>query len=195
MADAVKLTQSTVDSVLSILSSFRKNDDIKTGSISANKEYNYNRINPVYTGYSAQQPIDFVLTDINGFTLLTGKLLETRINSVGQIQFGHSKADSLFREADLLAYDDAYKSVMKLSDRVEVKLGDVVFITNTELWANDSPARYSSGGGINTYLKAYGGRGFKLPPEVLWFRRTLSLSIVSLNSRVMDSRIMEYQYG
>ena len=173
MADAVKLTQSTVDSVINILSSFGTNDDIKTSSISANKEYNYNGRNPVFTGYSAQQSIDFVLNDINQFTKLTGKLLETRINSIGEIQFGHSKADSLFREADLLAYDDAFKSAKKLCDRADVKLGDIVFLSNTELSGDDSPESYSAGQGINTFSKAYGGRGFKIAPEVLEFRRNI----------------------
>src|SRR5437764_9127479 len=42
MADAVRLSQQTVDSVVEILSHFgNKQNDIKTSSISANKEYNY----------------------------------------------------------------------------------------------------------------------------------------------------------
>jgi hypothetical protein len=42
--------------------------------------------------------------DINRFTDLTAKLLATKINGISQVEFGHSKADSLLREADLLAY-------------------------------------------------------------------------------------------
>src|SRR5256885_16634779 len=111
MKDAVRLSQETVDSVVSILSEYgNKQNDIKTSSISANKEYIYVRDRNIFLGYKAEQSIDFVLNDITKFTDLTAKLLATKINSISQVQFGHSKADSILREADLLAYDDALKS-------------------------------------------------------------------------------------
>ena len=110
MADAVRLSQETADSVVAILKQFARQNDIKTSNISANKEYNYINGRNVFIGYKAEQSIDFVLRDINRFTDLTAKLLATKINGISQVEFGHSKADSLLREADLLAYDDAQKS-------------------------------------------------------------------------------------
>ncbi len=173
MVDAVQLTQQTVDSVVAILGRFgRPVEDIKTSSISANKEYDYSGNRAVFTGFKAQQTIDFVLHDISRFTDLTGKLLETRINSISNIQFSHSKADSILREADLLAYDDALKSAKKLCDRAEVKLGRLLFIANTETSGMEDG--YSTGESINTYSKAYGGRGFKISPEVIEFRRQIT---------------------
>jgi uncharacterized protein YggE len=172
MADAVRLSQQTVDSVVEILSGFgNKQNDIKTSSIAANKEYNYNRNQPVFVGYKAEQGIDFVLNDITRFTDLTAKLLATRINSISQVQFGHSKADSLLREADLLAYDDALKSAHKLCDRANIKLGKLLNLTNTEV--HFDPTTYSNMGSINTFNKSYGGDGFKVSPEVLVFRRKI----------------------
>lgn len=174
MVDAVRKTQETVDSVVMILNRFAKNDnDIKTSSISANKEYNYNGRTEVFIGFQARQSIDFVLNDINKFTELTGKVLETKISSISNIQFGHSKTDSLFREADLLAYDDALKSANKLCSRANVKLGKLIFMTNASDNNGYDYNGYSSGETINTYSKAYGGRGFKISPEVLEFKRTL----------------------
>ncbi|WP_121356578.1 SIMPL domain-containing protein [Flavisolibacter nicotianae] len=171
MVDAVRMTQGTVDSVVSILEHYgSKENDIKTSSISANKDYNYDGRRPVFTGYQASQSIDFVLNDIEKFTELTGKLLETKINSISGIQFGHSKSDSLFREADLLAYDDALKSANKLCSRANVQLGKLVYMSNT-VGTNGDEETFSSGEQINTYSKAYGGRGFKISPEVLEFKR------------------------
>lgn len=173
MADAVSMTQATIDSVVAILEGFSTNEnDIKTSSISANKDYEYNGRREVFVGYSASQSIDFVLNDLNRFTDLTGKLLETKINSIANIQFGHTKADSLLREADLLAYDDALKSANKLCGRADVKLGRLVHITNVE-GDHSSYQGYSYGESINTYNKAYGGRGFRISPEVLEFGRTI----------------------
>jgi uncharacterized protein YggE len=174
MADAVSETQQTVDSVLMILEQFgQKNTDIKTSSISANKEYNYAGNRPVFTGFKTEQSIDFVLNDIDKFTGLTGKLLQTKINSISGIQFGHSKADSLFREADLLAYDDAFKSATKLCNRAGVHLGKLLYLSNAETGNSEMPDAYTSGNRIDTYSKAYGGRGFRISPEVLEFRRTV----------------------
>ena len=173
MADAVKQTQETVDSVMEILEHFgRKDLDIKTSSISANKAYTYVGNTEKFLGYQAQQTIDFVLNDIGEFTELTGKLLETKINSISQIQFGHSKADSLLREADLLAYDDALKSANKLTARADVALGKLLFISND--FTNSDEDTYPTIDRINTYSKAYGGRGFKISPEVIEFKRTIT---------------------
>ncbi len=170
MADAVRLSQQTVDSVVEILSKFgSKQNDVKTSSISANKEYNYNRDRPVFVGYKAEQSIDFVLNDLTKFTDLTAKLLATKITSISQVQFGHSKADSLWREADLLAYDDALKAAHKLCDRANVRLGKLLYLTNTE--SDFEPAMYSNTASINTFNKSYGEEGFKISPEVLVFRR------------------------
>lgn len=172
MVDAVRLTQQTVDSVQCILEKYgNKNRDIKTSSISANKAYQYVGNRNQFVGYQAQQTIDFVLNDISRFTDLTGKLLETKISSISQIQFNHSKADSLFRESDLLAYDDAFKSAQKLSARANVKLGKLLFLSNDN--SNPNEAGYSSFDRIETYNKGYGGSGFKISPEVIEFRRTI----------------------
>ncbi|MFX8883435.1 SIMPL domain-containing protein, partial [Acinetobacter baumannii] len=83
-------------SVVNILKAYSKDDtNIKTGSVSANKHYQWNGKQNVFDGFNATVSINFVLSDISKFTALTGKLLETRINSIKQVQFTHSKADSL----------------------------------------------------------------------------------------------------
>jgi uncharacterized protein YggE len=170
MADAVRLSQETADSVVAILRQFAHQNDIKTSNISANKEYDYIKNRNVFIGYNAEQSIDFVLRDLNRFTDLTAKLLATKINGISQVEFGHSKKDSLLREADLLAYDDAQKSANKLCERANVKLGSLVYLTNTGEAQMGEPV-YSNMGNINTFNKSYGGAGFKVSPEVLVFCR------------------------
>lgn len=169
MVDAVRMTQNTVDTVMEILAQFgKKGVDIKTSSISANKHYEYVNGSERMAGYSANQSIDFVLNDINKFTELTGKILETKISSISNIQFGHSKADSILREVDLLAYDDALKTANKLCNRAKVELGQLLLVSNT--YSRDAN-EYSSGESIQTFSKAYGGRGFKISPDVIVFQR------------------------
>lgn len=176
MADAVKETQSTVDTVIHILQSYgNKEKDIKTSSISANKDYQYVGNQYKFTGYQAQQTIDFVLHDLSKFTELTAKLLDTKISSIAQIQFSHSKQDSLLREADLMAYDDAHKSATKLAKRADVKLGKLINISNDEV-SGKFPIGYQSNASMETYNKAFGGEGFKIAPEVIEYNRNISVS-------------------
>jgi uncharacterized protein len=170
MADAVRLSQQTADSVVAILQQFAQQDDIKTSNISADKEYDYIKNRNVFVGYKAEQSIDFVLRDLNRFTDLTARLLATRINGISNVEFGHSKADSILREADLLAYDDAHKSAGKLCERANVKLGGLVYLTNTGDVESDE-AVSSNMGNIRTMNKGYGGEGFKISPEILVFSR------------------------
>ncbi|MFC6998379.1 SIMPL domain-containing protein [Rufibacter roseus] len=174
MADAVRLTQETVDSVITILGQYGNLEkDLKTSSISADKEYTYNGRTTVFVGYQAEQSMDFVLNDISKFTELTGRLLQTKINSISQLQFGHTQADSLFREADLLAYDDAYKSASKLSQRANVTLGRLLFLSNTSETGGSNHSSHVMRQEMNTYAKGMGGNGFKISPEVLEFKRTV----------------------
>jgi uncharacterized protein len=171
MAVAVSKTQTTVDSVVKTLLPFATTEtDIKTGTIAANKAYRYNGRIDEFFGYQALQTIDFVLNDIDKFTNLTGKLLVFKISSISNIQFTHSKKDSLFREADLLAYDDALQSAKKLCSRANVQLDKIVYISNVDGNNNNNYGGYISDE-INTYNKAYGGNGFKVSPQVLEFNR------------------------
>jgi uncharacterized protein YggE len=175
MVDAVRETQVTTDSVTNILKRYSTEPtDIKTSSISANKDYDYSRNEPRFIGFEASETMNFVLNDISKFTELTGELLATRINSISGIQFGHSNADSLFREADLLAYDDALKSANKLCSRAKVKLGKLLYLSNTGSADGYSPDDNYAYSGIRTYNKGYGGSGFKISPDVIEYRRTIA---------------------
>ncbi|EEI90456.1 hypothetical protein HMPREF0765_4043 [Sphingobacterium spiritivorum ATCC 33300] len=173
MVDAVRETQNTVDSVIAILQKYGSNkEDIKTSSVSANKAYEYINNSNKFVGYQAQQTIDFVLHDLTKFTELTGKLLETKISSISSVQFNHSKADSILREADLIAYDDALKSAQKLAKRADVEIGKLLFISNDGSAPGD-PGGYQTRMQLETFNKAYGGAGFKIAPEVLEFKRNI----------------------
>ncbi|WP_394677859.1 SIMPL domain-containing protein [uncultured Sphingobacterium sp.] len=173
MVDAVRETQATVDTVIALLQKYgHQKEDIKTSSVSANKDYQYIGNTNKFIGYQAQQTIDFVLHDLSKFTELTGKLLETKISGIGSISFDHSKADSILREADLIAYDDALKSAKKLVSRADVKIGKLLFLSNDGSASNES-TQYRTGMALETFNKGYGGEGFKIAPEVLEFKRTI----------------------
>jgi uncharacterized protein len=153
MVDAVRETQATVDTVIALLQKYgNKKEDIKTSSVSANKDYQYIGNTNKFIGYQAQQTIDFVLHDLSKFTELTGKLLETKISGIGSISFDHSKADSILREADLIAYDDALKSAKKLASRADVEIGKLLFLSNDGSASNQS-TQFRTGMALETFNK------------------------------------------
>ena len=90
-----------------------------------------------------------------------------------ELEYSDRLLDELTRRHELLAYDDALKSANKLTTRANIKLGKLLFISNDNS-NGDEPEGYSSGGRINTYNKGYGGRGFKISPEVIEFKRIIT---------------------
>lgn len=176
MRDAVKETQVTIDEVLLVARKYVKDAlDIKTSSISANKDYDYdNRGKSIFKGYQASQAIDITLKDISRFEKFTEEILATRVSRIENLTFSNSQADSILREVDLLAIDDANNSARKICERTHVKLGPILHISNygptDDEEMNGNQARRH--GSIGLYGKGIGGRGFQISPEILIYSKT-----------------------
>jgi hypothetical protein len=65
----------------------------------------------VFKGYSARQILEVRLRDIQQLDAFTEELLATKINSIGNVRYDHSKADSLLRVVNLKALSDAKLAV------------------------------------------------------------------------------------
>jgi uncharacterized protein YggE len=178
MKDAVRETQVTIDEVLKVARKYVKESfDIKTSSISANKDYDYERNRQVFKGYQATQAVDITLKNIAEFENFTEEMLATRISQIENLTFSHSKADSILREVDLLAIDDAHNSAQKICERTKVKLGKILRISNygpTD--DDDNGTRGVRHGRIGLYGKGIGGRGFQISPEILVFSKSAYLT-------------------
>jgi uncharacterized protein len=176
MRDAVKETQNTMDEVLLVARKYVKESfDIKTSSISANKDYDYdNRGKPIFKGYQASQAIDITIKDISRFEKFSEEILATRVSRIENLAFSNSKEDSILREVDLLAIDDAFNTAKKICERTHVKLGPILHISNYgptgEEDANGNQARRH--GSIGLYGKGIGGRGFQISPDILVYSKT-----------------------
>lgn len=176
MRDAVKETQHTMDEVLVAARKYVKESfDIKTSSISANKDYDYdNRGRSIFKGYQASQAIDITIKDISRFEKFTEEILATRISRIENLTFSNSKEDSILREVDLLAIDDAFNTAKKICERTHVKLGPILHISNYGP-TGDEDADGNRGrrhGSIGLYGKGIGGRGFQISPEILVYSKT-----------------------
>ncbi|WP_167856480.1 SIMPL domain-containing protein [Hymenobacter metallicola] len=175
LKDAVAEVQTVVDQVLALSRRYAKGaNDVRVSSTSSNKEFGYVREKEVFIGFNSTQSVTVRITDLKQLTPYLEELLATRISRIKNLSYGHTQADSLRREADVLALRDAAKTADKMCAALHVKRGAV-------LEASDSSSPESSSGGygqsadIELYGKGFGGRGFKTTPELLRFNSTCSL--------------------
>ncbi len=173
MKDAVIETQSAISQILAICHKYiRQEEDIKVSSVATNKDYEYNGNREVFKGYSAQQVLDVRLRDIGEIEKFTEELLATKISSIENIRYNHSKADSIQRVVNLLALNDAKKTAEKMCEQMNLSLGKTIFLSNYPPGGERRESMESGGNNfeLNLYSKRFGGRGFKMSSEILEFQ-------------------------
>ena len=173
MKDAVAETQAAVAQIQNVCKRYAVNiEDIKVSSISTNKAYEYHNNSERFVGYDAMQVLDVTLKDISKIERFTEELLATKISKIDNIRYNHTKADSIMREVNLLALEDAHKTAEKMCNKMNTSLGTVVYLSNfDEASGNEqhnirnSEPEYN----MNLYSKSFGGNGFKMTAEILEF--------------------------
>jgi uncharacterized protein len=172
MKDAVIETQFAINQILAVCHKYiPAEEDIKVSSVATDKDYEYNGNRQVFKGYSAQQVLEVRLKDIKQIEKFTEELLATKISSIENIRYNHSKADSIQRVVNLLALTDAKKTAEKMCEQMNVHLGKTIFLSN---YPPDGGPMGSFHSGrteseLNLYSKSFGGRGFRMTSEILEF--------------------------
>jgi uncharacterized protein YggE len=174
MKEAVSETTGAVNEMIAVCRRFVKDGtDIKVSNISTNKTYEYRNGREVFIGYDAQQVLDVTLKDITRIEEFTEALLATKVSRIDNIRYNHTKADSLLREINLLALEDARQSAEKMCGKMNVQLGKITYLSNhsgqpsTNVGAQAESSDYE----MNLYNKGFGGRGFKMTTEILQFQQ------------------------
>lgn len=172
MKDAVRETQVAIDQILAVCNRYVKNSSVvKVSNIATNKAYEYNGNREVFKGYSAQQILHVTLHDVKQIGRFTEELLGTKIASIYHVTYNHSKADSIQREANLIALADAKATAEKMCDKMNVRLGKTVYLSNFQ--QDNAPHHgYATQNQyeLNVYGKGFGGEGFKMTTELLTFK-------------------------
>lgn len=173
MKDAVAQTQTAVNEIVAVCKKYVKDPaDIKVSNISTNKAYNYQSSRNEFIGYDATQVLNVTLRDIRKMEQFTEELLATKISGIENVRFNHTKADSIMREINLMALEDAHKTAEKMCDKMRVRLGKITYLSNFEGLPEERNRgmHYSSNDyELNLYNKSFGGRGFKMTAEILRF--------------------------
>lgn len=173
MRDAVAETQAAVQEIIDVCRKYVVHpSDIKVSSISTNKAYEYRGGKEQFVGYDALQVLDVTLKDITRIEKFTEELLATKISKIENIRYNHTKADSILREVNLMALEDARKTAEKMCVKMNASLGRILYLSNFENHPRSVSRGMRYGGAdyeMNLYNKSFGGSGFKMTTEILEF--------------------------
>lgn len=177
LRDAVTEVQRVVDQVLAVSKTYAPGPtDVRVSSTSSNKEFTYVRNKEVFAGFSATQSVTVRLNDLHRLSPYLEQLLATPISRIKNLSYGHSRADSLRREADVLALADAIKTADKMCEALHLTRGEVLDVSDNSSPTSSNTNGYQPSADIELYSKSFGGRGFKVSPELLRFDSQCSLS-------------------
>ena len=173
MKDAVAETQAAINQMIAVCKRYvNDSSDIKVSNISTNKSYDYQNGHERFNGYQAVQVLAISLRDVSKLQRFTEELLATRISRIDDVRYNHTKADSIMREVNIMALEDARKTAEKMCGKMKVGLGDVTYLSNFENTPLNAGTGMNYTGGdynLNLYNKSFGGNGFKITPEILEF--------------------------
>ena len=175
LKDAVAEVQRVVDQVLAVSKRYAPGpNDVRVSSTSSNKEFTYVKDKEVFAGFNSTQSVTVRLNDLRRLSPFMEELLATPVSRIKDLNYGHSRADSLRREADVLALHDAVKTADKMCAALHVRRGAVLEVSDSS--SPESTNGYRPSADIELYSKSFGGRGFKLSPELLRFDSQCSLT-------------------
>jgi uncharacterized protein YggE len=174
--DAVAEVQSVIDQVLALSKRYTSGpNDVRVSSTSSNKDFTYINNKEVFNGFNSTQSVTVRINNLQRLSPYVEELLATKINRIKGLSYGHSKADSLRREAHVLALADAIKTADKMCEALQVRRGAVVEASDLANSADDQQEEWGVPADIQLYAKGFGGRGFKMSPELLRFNSSCSL--------------------
>jgi len=179
LRDAVTEVQRVTDQVLRLSKRYAPGrDDVRVSSTSSNKEFDYVKGKQVFTGFNSTQSVTVRINDLRQLSPYLEELLATPISRIKDLSYGHSRADSLRREADVLALADAVKTADKMCAALHVRRGAVLEVSDSSSPESSNTNGYRPSADIELYSKSFGGRGFTVSPELLRFDSMCSLSSV-----------------
>ena len=132
LANSVSKTKNEVVKILDICAKFGvKDEDIKSSWISTNQEFHWQTDKKVFDGYASNQTTDIIFRDLDKLEEFTSRLMMLDIANMNRMEFDHSDRTGFESEANLVALDNAKEAAAKMAERMGVKLGDVLYISDS----------------------------------------------------------------
>ena len=170
LANSVAKTKDAVMKMLDICSKFGiKEEDIKSSWISTSQEYHWQSDKKVFDGYASNQSTDIIFRDLDKLEEFTAQLMKLDIASMNRMEFDHSNRTGFESEACLVALDNAKEAAAKMAQRMGVKLGDVLYISDSGV----DYSGYRESNGPMLYAKSAADGGVVASPGILSVTRNV----------------------
>lgn len=135
--------------------------DIKTSHISIDKQYQWINNTQTFMGYYSSAYLKITVRNLDLLGQLTEKVLETKTNEINGVAYDHSKYDSLYNEAGVIALRNAKGIATKMAGEMGLKLSTVIRISNEK--SAQSAGGFAAGfgggsGGIDDLLSERKGK-------------------------------------
>jgi len=105
--------------------------DIQTEHITVDKDFRWENNSQKFAGYVASSGITVRVKNFDALNKLIEKTLSTDATRMNGLAYSHTKLDSLKTAAMLLSLDDAKVKARKMCERMGVKLGAVISLSNS----------------------------------------------------------------
>ena len=170
LANSVSKTKNEVVKILDICAKFGvKEEDIKSSWISTNQEFHWQTDKKVFDGYASNQTTDIIFRDLDKLEEFTSQLMMLDLASMNRMEFDHSDRSGFETEANLVALDNAKEAAAKIAQRMGVKLGDVLYISDNGV----DYSGYRESNGPMLYAKASADGGVVASPGILSVTRSV----------------------
>jgi uncharacterized protein YggE len=113
--------------------------DLKTTRLAVNPDYEWVEGKRKFRGYNATQSLEITLRDVSKVDSLLGDLLKSRISTLGNLEFFHSKADTLRREALLYATRNARDNATRICEAVGLACEEILAVRMVGAGAGGAP--------------------------------------------------------
>lgn len=133
LRDALAKTNETSRKLISLCKEYSiADEDVKTGYAQTGREYEWKNNSQVFKGFKSEQSIQITFRELDKIEKFTGDILALQVYSLGNFKYGHSKKSEFDSEANLLALDNAKSAAEKMAERMEVSIGDVLYISDVD---------------------------------------------------------------
>ncbi len=113
-------------------------EDIKTSHISIDKQYQWIKNTQTFMGYYSSAYLKITVRNLDILGELSEKVLETKTNEINGINYDHSKYDSLYNEAGVVALKNAKNIADRMAKEMGVAIGQILRISNEKNTETDA---------------------------------------------------------
>jgi len=127
--DAAKDTRKDMATILAAARRLVRNPaDLRTARLSINPEYEWVDGKRKFRGYAASQTLEITVRDLSKIDSLMEDITRAKVNTVGNLEFQHSKADSLRREALAWAIQNARLNAAKMCEPLGLACNEILAV-------------------------------------------------------------------